>query len=62
MWVIARNDPDELMPEILTDEKGSVVTFIDKVSAWKYIETLCYNNGIPSSFLDFSDITIHRLH
>ena len=62
MWVIARNDPEELMPEVLTDEEGAVIIFADKVTAWRYMETLCYDNGVPTSFLDFSDITLHRLH
>jgi|TARA_R110002020_G_scaffold395754_1_gene605793 hypothetical protein len=62
MWVIGRNDPEEIMPEVLTDDDGSVLTFVDKGTAWKYIETLCYDNGVPFSFLDYTDITLYRLH
>lgn len=62
MWVIARDDPEELMPEVLIDEDGSVMTFINRATAWKYIETLCYDSGVPFSFLDYSDITLYRLH
>ncbi len=62
MWVIARNDPDELMPEILTDEEGAVLTFNDRVTAWRYMESMCNDNGVPIAFLDYSDITLHRLH
>ena len=61
MWVITKDDSDNMMPDVLTDEDGSMLTFIDKGSAWKYIETLCYDNGVPFSFLDYSDITLYRL-
>ena len=53
MWVIARDDPEELLPEVLIDEDGSVMTFINRATAWKYIETLCYDSGVPFSFLDY---------
>ena len=62
MWIIARDDPDDIMPEALTDKDGGVITFIDQDSAWRYMETLCFDNGVPFDFLDYSDITLHRLH
>ncbi len=50
------------MPEILTDEEGAVLTFNDRVTAWRYMESMCNDNGVPIAFLDYSDITLHRLH
>lgn len=62
MWVITHTDPDEMLPELLTDEEGSVMTFHDKISAWRYIELMFKEFGVPSSFMDDECIDICRLH
>jgi len=63
MWIITRSDPDMEMPDLLTDEDGTVLTFHDKISAWRYMELICKDVDIDTTkFMEDVSINICRLH
>ena len=37
MWVIGRNDPEEIMPEVLTDDDGSVCAIICETVSYTHL-------------------------
>jgi len=63
MWIITRDDPDMALPDLLTDDEGQVLTFHDKISAWRYIELICKDIHMDTStFMEADLISICRLH
>jgi len=50
MWVIVRTDPEDddyPLPEILMNDDGSAKTFINEITAWRYMELICKEYNFP---------------
>ena len=66
MWVIARTDPEDddyPLPEILMNEDGSAKTFINEITAWRYMELICKEYNFPSDmFMNDPGVGIMRVH
>ena len=66
MWCIVRTDPEDEdypLPDVLMDDDGSVKTFIDETTAWRYMELICKEYNFPSDmFLNDNSIGLMRIH
>ena len=66
MWVIVRTDPEDddyPLPEILMNEDGSAKTFINEITAWRYMELICKEyNYHPDMFMNDPGVGIMRVH
>ena len=61
MWIIVENDMTDDYVNILMDEEGKAIKFIDKISAWRYMELMCKDHGVDMEQLE-SDVELWRLH
>ena len=66
MWCIVRADPEDEeypMPDVLMNDDGSVKTFIDEVTAWRYMELICKELDFPTdAFMNDASIGLMRIH
>ena len=46
---------------LLTDEDDNTVKFVDKISAWRYIELMCKEHGVDMEQIE-NDVELWRLH
>ena len=46
---------------LLTDEDDNTVKFVDKISAWRYMELMCKENGVDIEQIE-NDVELWRLH
>ena len=61
MWIIVQNDTTEDYVNLLMDEDGNTVKFVDKISAWRYMELMCKDNGVDMEQIE-NDVELWRLH
>jgi len=62
MWIITKYEEEDLF-DVLTDEDGNTIKFSNEVSAWRYLELLCYDYNISSEdFVENESIEICRIH
>ena len=46
---------------LLTDEDDNTVKFVDKISAWRYMELMCKEYGVDMDQIE-NDVELWRLH
>tara|TARA_R100000306_G_C4275100_1_gene92148 strand:+ start:287 stop:472 length:186 start_codon:yes stop_codon:yes gene_type:complete len=61
MWIIVENDTLDDYVNILSDDDGNAVKFVDKISAWRYMELMCKDFGLDMEQLE-SGVELWRLH
>ena len=61
MWIIVENDTIDNYINILMDDEGNAMQFVDKISAWRYMELMCKDHGVDMEQLE-SDVELWRLH
>ncbi len=61
MWIIVNSDFDEDCVNILMDEEGTAMKFIDKSSAYRYLQSMCKEHGLDCDLME-GDIELWRLH
>ena len=61
MWIIVQNDMTDNYVNLLTDEDDNTVKFVDKISAWRYMELMCKENGVDIEQIE-NDVELWRLH
>ena len=61
MWIIVQNDTTDNYINLLTDEDDNTVKFVDKISAWRYMELMCKENGVDIEQIE-NDVELWRLH
>ena len=61
MWIIVQNDTTDNYINLLTDEDDNTVKFVDKISAWRYIELMCKEHGVDMEQIE-NDVELWRLH
>jgi hypothetical protein len=61
MWIIVQNDTTDNYINLLTDEDDNTVKFVDKISAWRYMELMCKEYGVDMDQIE-NDVELWRLH
>tara|TARA_R100001244_G_scaffold44273_2_gene40260 strand:+ start:271 stop:462 length:192 start_codon:yes stop_codon:yes gene_type:complete len=63
MYIIIKTEPDDLMPDVLSEDDGTPIRFGSKISALRYIDNLCDGFGVESEiFMVDDNIEICRIH
>ena len=61
MWIIVENDTIDDYVNILMDDEGNAMQFVDKISAWRYMELMCKEHGVDMEQIE-NDVELLRLH
>ena len=63
MYIITKTEPDDLMPDVLSEDDGTPIRFGSRVAALRYIDNLCNGFGVESEiFMVDDNIEICRIH
>jgi|TARA_R110002020_G_scaffold423442_1_gene632551 hypothetical protein len=63
MFIIAKMEADQLLFDILSEDDGTPIVFLDEEAAMKYINVICQNFGIePLKYMEDDSIIISRVH